>query len=277
MSDTSEDSAAPVNISAPAAKISIDFATILGLISGFALIAAALYMGGTPMAFIDIPSFIIVVGGTFAVTTICFSLSEVLRAQSLLNKTLFHSARDPSVAAVQVMGLAEAARKHGVLALQNVIPKLSREPFLKKGLAMVVDGMPGEEVERLMRHEIQSMVSRHHKSANIYRKAAEVSPAMGLIGTLIGLVQMLGNLDDPKSIGPAMAVALLTTFYGAVLSNMVFMPLAAKLDRNSREEALLKSIYLMASTSIGRQENPRRLEMLINSLLPPSKRIRYFD
>ena len=105
----------------------------------------------------------------------------------------------------------------------------------------------------------------------------EFSPAMGLIGTLIGLVQMLGNLGDPSTIGPAMAVALLTTFYGAVLANMVFLPLASKLERNSKEEALVSNIYLMGAASIGRQENPRRLEMLINSLLPPSQRVRYFD
>jgi chemotaxis protein MotA len=109
------------------------------------------------------------------------------------------------------------------------------------------------------------------------KKAGDIAPAMGLIGTLIGLVQMLGNLDDPSSIGPSMAVALLTTFYGAVLANMVFMPLAAKLERNSGEEELLNSVYMVGAVSIGRQENPRRLEMLINSILPPSKRVSYFD
>jgi len=100
---------------------------------------------------------------------------------------------------------------------------------------------------------------------------------MGLIGTLIGLVQMLGNLDDPSTIGPAMAVALLTTFYGAVLANMVFSPMASKLERNSTEEAMVNTVYMMGAASIGRQENPRRLEMLLNSILPPSKRVQYFD
>jgi chemotaxis protein MotA len=120
-------------------------------------------------------------------------------------------------------------------------------------------------------------VQRHHKSASVLKKAAEFAPAMGLIGTLIGLVQMLGNLDDPASIGPSMAVALLTTFYGAVLANMVFSPMASKLERNSGEEAIVNSIYVMGASSIGRQENPRRLEMLLNSVLPPAKRIQYFD
>ena len=111
----------------------------------------------------------------------------------------------------------------------------------------------------------------------VLRKMGEFSPAMGLIGTLVGLVQMLGHLDDPSTIGPSMAVALLTTFYGAVLANIVFLPLASKLERNSAEETLVNNVYLMGAASIGRQENPRRLEMLLNSVLPPAKRVRYFD
>ena len=121
------------------------------------------------------------------------------------------------------------------------------------------------------------MVERHRRSASILRRAAEISPAMGLIGTLIGLVQMLANLSDPESIGPAMAVALLTTFYGAILGTAVLSPMAAKLERNSNEEAMLRSMVMIAMSSIARQDNPRRLEMLLNSELPPSKRIKYFD
>jgi len=142
---------------------------------------------------------------------------------------------------------------------------------------MVVAGTPGEEVESILHKEMMSTLQRHYKSANVLKKAAEFAPAMGLIGTLIGLVQMLGNLSDPASIGPAMAVALLTTFYGAVLANMVFAPLSTKLERNSTEEAMINNIYVMGAASIGRQENPRRLEMMLNSILPPAKRIQYFD
>jgi len=121
------------------------------------------------------------------------------------------------------------------------------------------------------------MKSRHERGVGILRQAATVAPAMGLIGTLIGLVQMLGNLDDPNSIGPSMAVALLTTLYGAVLANMVFSPLAAKLERNSNDEASVMNVYTLGASSIGRQENPRRLETLLNTLLPPPKRVQYFD
>jgi chemotaxis protein MotA len=218
-----------------------------------------------------------VIGGTFGVTTVCFSLSEVIEAQRILLKVLARSARNPSEAAVQVLELAVTARKNGVLALQNVLHTIESERFLHKALSMVVDGLPGDVVDRIMRSEVQGMVLRHEKGSSVLRKAAEISPAMGLIGTLVGLVQMLGRLDDPSVIGPSMAVALLTTFYGAVLANMVFSPLASKLERNSREEALLDTIYLMAATSIGRQENPRRLEMLLNTALPPARRVQYFD
>jgi chemotaxis protein MotA len=111
----------------------------------------------------------------------------------------------------------------------------------------------------------------------VLRRASEVAPAMGLIGTLVGLVQMLGSLSDPSAIGPAMALALLTTFYGAVLGNVVLSPLAAKVERAAEEDALVKTLYTIGAVSIARQENPRRLEMLLNAVLPPGKRIQYFD
>jgi chemotaxis protein MotA len=144
-------------------------------------------------------------------------------------------------------------------------------------MSMVVDGTPGEDVETIMRRDLHATHQRHLGAASVLRKAAEFAPAMGLIGTLIGLVQMLGNLEDPATIGPSMAVALLTTFYGAVLANMVFSPMASKLERNSAEETTVNTVYLMGTASMGRQENPRRLEMLINSILPPTKRVQYFD
>lgn len=258
-------------------RTTMDLATVVGLVCGFGLVITAIVMGGSPGSFFNAPSVLIVVGGTLCITTMCFSLPEMTRTVSVVTRTMFQSSRDPANAATQVLQIAEVARKRGVLSLQDSLISLKSEPFLHKGLTMVVDGTPGEEVDNIMRRDLQATVQRHIKSTNVLRKAAEFAPAMGLIGTLIGLVQMLGNLDDPSTIGPSMAVALLTTFYGAVLANMVFMPLAAKLERNSAEEALLNQIYLMGAVSIGKQENPRRLEMLLNSILPPSKRVRYFD
>jgi chemotaxis protein MotA len=175
------------------------------------------------------------------------------------------------------MQLSQMARKHGVLSLQDILETLRHEPFLQKGIAMVVDGVPGDEVESILRRDMIATAQRHAKSASVLRRASELSPAMGLIGTLIGLVQMLTNLDDPSTIGPSMAVALLTTFYGAVMANMILVPLAAKLERNSALEETVNHIYVLGVASIGRQENPRRLEMLVNSIMPPANRIRFFD
>jgi len=265
------------NIKVRKAKSSMDLATIIGLISGFGLITSAIMLGGDPASFINPPSILIVIGGTLAVTAMCFTITEMTRSLKIIGQTFFYTSRDPSDAAIQVLQIAELARRQGVLSLQGILDSLRQEPFLHKGMLMVVDGTPGEEVEAIMRRDLNATMQRHHKGANILRKAAEFAPAMGLIGTLIGLVQMLGNLDDPSSIGPAMAVALLTTFYGAVLANMVFSPMASKLERNSAEEATVNTVYMMGAASIGRQENPRRLEMLLNSILPPSKRIQYFD
>ncbi len=259
------------------AKSSVDMATVVGLICGFGLILAAIVMGGDPKSFINPPGVLIVVGGTFAITTMCFSVSEVGQSMKVVMKTVFHTSRNPSNAAIQVLQIAEMARKQGVLSLQNVLEAMQGEQLLHKGISMVVDGTPGEEVENILRRDITATIQRHAKSTSILRRAAEFAPAMGLIGTLIGLVQMLGSLDDPSTIGPSMAVALLTTFYGAVLANMVFSPMASKLERNSAEETMINNIYLMGAASVGRQENPRRLEMLLNSILPPAKRIQYFD
>ncbi len=232
--------------------------------------------GGSPDAFIDIPSICIVIGGTFGITTACYSFRDIWTAFSIAVSTVFYHTRSPSSAALHVLQLAELSRRKGLLAMEPYVPRLMNEEMLHKGLKMLLEGATGDEIEPIMQGEMQAAARRHTRTVGVLRKAAEISPAMGLIGTLVGLVQMLGNLSDPSTIGPSMAVALLTTFYGAVLANMVFTPLASKLERNSSEEALINQIHVMAATSIGRHENPRRLEMLLNTILPPDHRIEYF-
>jgi len=266
-----------VEIQAPRIGATVDFATLLGVGGAFAMIAAAMMLSGQAGAFLDIPSVLIVLGGTFLVTTISFSLSEIVRAQGLMLRAAVYQAETPENAVWQALYLADLARKRGRLALQNVTDQLQDAPFLYRAIMMVVDGVPAEEVERMLSRDAEASFERHQRSAGILRRAGEVAPAMGLIGTLIGLVQMLGNLDDPSSIGPAMAVALLTTFYGAVLANMVFNPLAGKLERNAHIEATVCQIYTIGAASISRQENPRRLEMMLNTILPPDNRVAFFD
>jgi chemotaxis protein MotA len=256
---------------------SVDYATILGVLGAFGVISAAMVLGGAPESFVDIPSVLIVLGGTLLVTTASFTLEEMRHTLSVMSRAVLYHAELPSDAAQRILGLALRARRSGPLSLTDAAKSGVHSRFLSQALQLVADGLPGDEIEQILRFEHQATQHRHVRSAGVLRRAGEVSPAMGLIGTLVGLVQMLGNLDDPSTIGPSMAVALLTTFYGAVLANMLFHPLATKLERNSEIEAQVNRIYMMGAASIGRQENPRRLEMMINTILSPAERVSYFD
>lgn len=255
-----------------------DPATLIGLLGALALVIAALMLGGAPLAFVDAPSVLIVIGGTVLLTLASFTVSDIGLTFTAVVRTVSYARRDPSATAKDLLQLAEATRRGGLLSLQVPLARGEiADPLLAKGLTMVVDGIKVEDAEELMQRDVAAMLGRHRKSAAVLRRGAEIAPAMGLIGTLIGLVQMLGRLEDPAAIGPAMAVALLTTFYGAVIAHMVLNPLASKLERNSAEEVLIGQLDIVAAGSIGRQENPRRLEMQLNSLMPPAKRIRFFD
>lgn len=256
----------------------LDLATVVGLGGAVVLIVAALLLGGSVTSFLDVPSVLIVIGGTLLVTTACFSIDDMLRTLKVVRTTFRAPGRPPREAAMRVINLATVARQQGLLKMQGpALDLLKREPILHKGLALAIDGIPEPEVDGMLRGELSAMVERHRIAVAVLRKAAEIAPAMGLIGTLIGLVQMLGHLDDPATIGPSMAVALLTTFYGAILATIVFTPLASKLERNSADEHLVGRIYLLGVLSIGRKDNPRRLEMQINSVLPPGQRVSVFQ
>jgi chemotaxis protein MotA len=251
--------------------------TLAGLICGIAILAVAIGLGGSPGSFINVPSILIVVGGTVCAVIVSFSPGDVADSMKLAKNALSRPIPDVSEAAVRLLHLADIARQRGVLSLQAVLPDLADNPFLHKGLSLAVDGLSGAEVEAIMMHDLHAAAERRAIGVGVLRRAAEYAPAMGLIGTLIGLVQMLSHLDDPAAIGPSMAVALLTTFYGAVLANLVLAPLAAKLERDGSEDMLINQIFVMGTVSISRQENPRRLEILFNSVLPPSRRVQYFD
>jgi chemotaxis protein MotA len=266
---------APLRFEAPPRKM--DLATLFGLVAALALIGLAIVLNGSPLAFIDIPAILMVVLGTFAVTAISYTGEELREAQPSFRQALLRTEIDPRVGARRVLTMADKARKRGLLALQADLYGLRDAPFLQRSLSMLVDGLQVDEIERNMTLEAHAIAQGRHRAAAILRRAAEVSPAMGLIGTLVGLVQMLGSLDSPERIGPAMSLALLTTLYGALMANVVFLPLASKLERNATVEQLVSQIYTMGVASMGRQENPRRLEMLLNTVLPAGQQIRYFD
>lgn len=258
-------------------KVSMDLNTIFGLVMTFVLISVAIYIGKSDANFFNIPSILIVVLGTISVTSISFTWDEFRNAGKVIGNSLFRKRLSPSRMARQLMDISILAKKRGLLALAGAESELKKDPHLFKAAQIVTDGYNADDIGRVLAQDMDALVERHRHSASILRRAAEISPAMGLIGTLIGLVQMLANLQDPETIGPAMAVALLTTFYGAILGTAVFSPMAAKLERNSNEEAMIRSLIMIAMISIAKQDNPRRLEMLLNSELPPSERIRYFD
>lgn len=266
-----------VGYDVPASGTTVDGALLIGLTASFLLIGAAIALGESIRSFLDFPSVLIVLLGSFAVTLVSFSLGEVAGVIPLLLRTMFPPSRNVRRACERALNLAEIGRRNGILALDQVLPQLAREPFLQRAVAMAVDGTPPEKIEAVLGTEIEATAERLGRSADVLRRAAEVAPAMGLIGTLVGLVQMLANLKDPNAIGPAMAVALLTTFYGAVLAYMVFTPVAAKVDRNAADERQIQQIYMIAASSIARQENPRQLETLLNTVLPPSQRLDFYS
>jgi len=251
--------------------------TLLGIVAGFGLIISAMIIGGSPWDFVNLQSVLIVLGGTIAITVVSFSVKDLMQIPSALWRMMSYKTHDPQEVGVTMIKIAEKARSGGVIALDQVSKTLDDEPFLQKGLELAIDGAKPEEIENILKQEIYSNATIQSKSVDLLRRSAEVAPAMGLIGTLVGLVQMLGNLSDPSTIGPAMAVALLTTFYGAILAHMVLIPLSSKAERNSHNESTLSLLYLTGVLSIGREENPRRLEMQLNAMLPQKNRINYYE
>lgn len=252
----------------------VDIATIIGLILALGLIL--LSIGGSIGAFINLPSVMIVVGGTIGAMLVFFPLKDILALGSVVKKTIFAKDRSADEYLAKMVELCQLARQNGILALDEVSNTLSDE-FLRKGLQMAVDGMDPEMLSQQMETEIEKLEERHKTGANILTAGATLAPAMGLIGTLIGLVQMLQNMSDPSSIGPAMAVALLTTFYGSIMANVFFTPMAGKLKIRSEKELLFNEVILSGVVSISKGENPRILESRILAMLPPKLRVSSFD
>ena len=264
------------DITIPRPKKTADLATILGAFFAIGLIVVAIIMGQSNASFFNAPALSIVLGGTIAATAISYTLSELRSAGHVIAHTVIRKAYNPSAYAKSLMDIAVVARKHGILAVSQYENELNKNPNLKSVMQLVIDGYQPEDIERMLQQEIAALAERHKRSASMSRRASEVAPAMGLIGTLVGLVQMLADLENPEKIGPAMAVALLTTFYGAILGTVIMAPLSVKLEKNSADEILIRTLIATAALSIARHENPRRLEMLLNSELPPSEQINYF-
>ena len=251
--------------------------TGLSLLAALALFVGALTLTGEATAYVNGVGLLLVIAGSLIVTAVSFRPDDLAAVPGAVGRLAFGSAPAPDDAGLDVIELADRSRREGVLALQEYLPKLAADSLLAGGLSLLIDGETPDEVEKHMRNEASTHIARDGEAVDVLRRLGEVAPAMGLIGTLIGLVSMLTSLNDPSAIGPAMAIALLTTLYGVVLAHMVVIPLAAKAQRSADAMATVNEVYTLGLLSIGRQENPRRLEMAINAILPPGRRIAYFD
>ena len=254
----------------------MDFVTIIGLVGVVVVIVAGISIGSSITIFIDIPSVLIVGIGTFFATSTSYSGKDIINSFRVVKNAFFSRSKSLKDVARMLIEMSIRARKEGLLALESLTEDI-RDPFLAKGIQLVVDGHEVEDVDKIMSAEIESIEERHDKGASIFSTLGTYSPALGLIGTLIGLVQMLQNMDDPSRIGPAMAVALLTTFYGAILANVVFHPLAGKLGLRSKEEVASKSMILSGILAISNGDNPRIVEQKINAYLTPQQQVSFFE
>ncbi len=250
----------------------MDLATIVGIVAGFFLISFAILSGGDVGIFIHVPSMMIVVGGATAATLISFQLKEVLGVISVIKKAFFSDKVDSVVLVETMVELSKKARREGLLAIDKEVSKLD-DPFMRTGMEMVVDGTEPEVIRGVMETELSYLMERHKKGQQILNAFGTYAPAFGMIGTLIGLVAMLTKLDDPSQIGGGMAVALITTFYGALLSNLVFLPLAGKLKNNSDEEVVIKEMIIEGVLSIQLGEHPNTIQRKLLNFLAPKQRL----
>lgn len=247
----------------------MDLATLIGLIGSFAFVLMAMFLGGSIGSFVDVPSILIVILGSLFVVMMKYNLGQFLGAAKIAGKAFLFKADKPDELIQKAVELADSARKGGFLALEEAeIPNA----FMSKGVSMLVDGYDADVVRSTLKKDIALTQERHEVGSSIFKAIGDVGPAMGMIGTLIGLVSMLSNMSDPKAIGPAMAVALLTTLYGAIMANMLAIPISDKLDLRSAEESLNNSLVLDAVLGIQDGQNPRVIEGLLKNYLQAAKR-----
>jgi chemotaxis protein MotA len=254
----------------------MDIATLIGICTAFALVVGAILMGSSLTLFINIPGLMIVAGGTLGATMINYPLPDILKVSKVVKNAFFHRKQTVKELIGEFVTLAGTARREGILALESSIGDMKDE-FMRKGLQLSIDGLEPSSIREILSTEIDAIQDRHKLGAEIFTTLGTFSPALGMIGTLIGLVQMLQTMDDPSTIGPAMAVALLTTFYGALMANVVFLPIAGKLRNRSSEEVMAKELMAEGIMSIAKGDNPRLLEQKLNAFLAPQLRESAFE
>lgn len=254
----------------------MDIGTLVGLIIAWALVIWSMLIGAGIAPYIDLPSFLIVGGGTAGVVMASVPIPKFIVALKSISKALFYVHQSEQNLISQLVDFAVKARRDGILSLESEEENMKDE-FLKKGIRLAVDGTEPEVIKSVLELDFENMIDRHKNNISAVSIFIDIAPAMGMVGTLIGLVAMLLNMSDPSAIGPAMAVALITTFYGSVFANMIFTPLTIKMGIRSAEEQHLRQIMLVGIMSIQSGENPRVVEQKLNTFLPPSQRKSQFE
>jgi len=249
----------------------VDFATIIGILGGFGLVIIAMASGGGIAWFFDGPSAMIVLGGTFGAVLINYPIADLLGVIKVAKNAFRGKKQQADVVINQLVEMSKICRREGIISLQKMI-KQTKDPFLAKAINLVVDGVNPTQISEILETELDYIGERHRLGAEIFTTMGNFAPAMGLVGTLIGLVQMLQQMNNPGAIGPAMAIALITTFYGVILANLVFLPIAGKLKTKSSQELLLKQVIINGILSIQSGDNPRVIEQKLHSYIAPRER-----
>ncbi|MDR1167087.1 MAG: MotA/TolQ/ExbB proton channel family protein [Deltaproteobacteria bacterium] len=253
----------------------MDIATIIGILSSVGLLVISINMGVGLGAFLDLPSLLIVVGGTACATMINYPLRDCLNTFAVLKNAFVTKTATMGDIITGFITFSAKARKEGLLSLENDIESVG-DAFLRKGLQLTVDGLEPQAIVEILETDIAFQESRHRLGADIFQAMGSYAPAFGMLGTLIGLISMLQQMDDPAAIGPAMSVALVTTFYGAILANVVFIPIAGKLRARSRAETMVKELIVQGILALCRGDNPRIIEQKLHAFIPPAARISAF-
>ena len=249
----------------------MDISTVIGIIAGFGLILVAIILGGDLSTFISVPSIVIVLGGTAAATLINYPLTDVIGIVGPVRNAFFNQDVDPRGLIQELIEYATIARREGILALEDHASN-AKDEFMGKSVQLAIDGTAPELIRDILTTEVAFMEDRHSKGQAILSGMGTAAPAFGMIGTLIGLVTMLSGMEDPSTIGQGMAVALLTTLYGAVLANVAFIPAAGKLKVRTASELLAKEITIEGILSIQSGDNPRIVEQKLKAFISPDLR-----
>jgi chemotaxis protein MotA len=249
----------------------MDITTVIGILSGAGVLFMAIFQGGGVGTFINIPALMITAGGTVAATLINYPLGDVVRVVKVTKNAFLNKMPTPQNTIRTLVTFAEKARREGLLALEKDLAQVD-DPFLKGGLELAIDGLDPDLVTSMLRMELTFLTERHRRGQGMFKAMGKFSPAFGMLGTLIGLIQMLRSIEDPSAIGPGMAVALITTFYGTLIANLICNPLAGKLENISENEVMIKELVIEGIRSIQSGDSPRVVDRKLKSFLAPKMR-----